>query len=73
MVSLTEARENPAHQLWKQIEEVSAGMLGIEGSGMHMQPMAPIPEPETGTIWFYTRKDTDLARHVAPAPTPISA
>ena len=40
MVSLTEARENPARQLWDEVNSVHAGMLGLEGLHNHMQPMA---------------------------------
>ncbi len=62
MVSLTEARENPERQLWDEIASIHAGMLGIEGSHMHMQPMAPNADPKTKTIWFYTKADTDLVK-----------
>ncbi|MDO9415131.1 pyridoxamine 5'-phosphate oxidase family protein [Pararhizobium sp.] len=64
MTSLTEARENPKQQLFDQIHKIHAGMLGLEGSGMHMQPMAPNVDEETGTVWFYTRADSDLAQAI---------
>jgi hypothetical protein len=32
--------EQPEQQLWEQLDKVRAGMLGIEGSHSHMQPMA---------------------------------
>ena len=38
-----------------QINDLHAGMLGIVGSDMHMQPMAPYADPTTNTIWFYTK------------------
>ncbi|GHC63792.1 pyridoxamine 5'-phosphate oxidase family protein [Limoniibacter endophyticus] len=65
MVNLSETRDDPLQQLWDEIEDVHAGMLGIEGSHMHMQPMAPFIEKETGSIWFYTRRDSDLVRHLS--------
>lgn len=66
MVSLTEAREAPARQLWSEIDAVHAGMLGIEGSSMHMQPMAPHADPKTNTVWFFSRNDTDLVQAIRP-------
>jgi general stress protein 26 len=66
MASLTEAREAPARQLWDEIAEIHAGMLGIEGAHGHMQPMAPHADPKTNTIWFFTKTDTDLAQSIKP-------
>jgi general stress protein 26 len=66
MASLTEAREQPARQLWEEINAIHAGMLGIEGSTMHMQPMAPHADPKTNTVWFFTRTDTDLVKAIRP-------
>ena len=64
MASLTEAREAPARQLWDEINGIHAGMLGLEGSHMHMQPMAPNADPKTNTIWFFSKRDTDLVRNL---------
>jgi hypothetical protein len=64
MVSLTEARENPARQLWDEVNSVHAGMLGLEGLHNHMQPMAPHADPKTNTIWFFSKKDTDLITNI---------
>ena len=66
MVSLSEAREAPARQLWDEINAVHAGMLGLEGLHMHMQPMAPHADPKTNTIWFFTKKDADLVQSIKP-------
>jgi general stress protein 26 len=66
MASVNEAREQPAQQLWDQINKVHAGMLGIDGVDMHMQPMAPHADPTTNTIWFYTKTGTHVARAVKP-------
>jgi general stress protein 26 len=66
MVSLTEAREAPERQLWDEINNIHAGMLGLEGGHMHFQPMAPNADPKTGTIWFFTKTDTDLVRAIRP-------
>ena len=64
MASLTEAKEAPERQLWDEIDDIHAGMLGIEGSHMHFQPMAPHADRKTSTIWFFTKADTDLVRAV---------
>ncbi len=66
MASLTEAREAPARQLWEEINSIHAGMLGIEGSHQHFQPMAPHADPKTNTIWFFTKTDTDLVQAIRP-------
>lgn len=63
MADLKAARTDPEHQLFDQIDGVHAGMLGIEGEGA-MQPMAPELDRATKTIWFFTKKDTDLARSI---------
>jgi general stress protein 26 len=57
-------REDVENRLWREIEKVRYGMLGVVGAGpaQHFQPMTPFLEPETGTIWFFTRNDTDLAK-----------
>ncbi|MBN7805681.1 pyridoxamine 5'-phosphate oxidase family protein [Agrobacterium rosae] len=62
MVSLSEAREAPARQLWDEINSVHAGMLGLEGLHSHMQPMAPHADPKTNTIWFFTKKDAHIVQ-----------
>ncbi|MGG7516631.1 pyridoxamine 5'-phosphate oxidase family protein [Allorhizobium undicola] len=66
MASMSEAREAPVTQLWKEIGDIHAGMLGLEGSTMHMQPMAPYGDPRTNTIWFFTRMDTELTSSIRP-------
>ena len=52
-------------RLWDEIEKRRTGMLGLMADGQHFQPMTAFREEETGTIWFFTRDDTDLARDVA--------
>ena len=53
-------------RLWKEIEKVRYGMLGLMSvtPPQHFQPMTAFCEPETGDIWFFTRDDTELARTV---------
>ncbi|MBP1848865.1 pyridoxamine 5'-phosphate oxidase family protein [Rhizobium halophytocola] len=66
MVSFSEARDTPVKQLWEEIGDIHAGMLGLEGSTTHMQPMAPFVDAKTNTIWFYTKTDSDLVKHIRP-------
>lgn len=43
-------------------------MLGLTGDAHHYQPMTAFVEADANRIWFFTRKDTDLARDVAGQP-----
>lgn len=52
-------------EFWKSLKESNTGMLSVDTPGYHSQPMTGFGEPETGTIWFFTRDDTDFARDVA--------
>ncbi|MBM7068104.1 pyridoxamine 5'-phosphate oxidase family protein [Actibacterium sp. 188UL27-1] len=48
-------------QLFDQLDDIHAGMLGVIGSGQHYQPMAPYMDRDAGQIWFITSRETDLA------------
>ncbi len=48
--------------VWDSLKSSNTGLLGLDQPGYHAQPMTAFREPETGTIWFFTRDDTDLAR-----------
>jgi len=50
---------------WDALKKSNTGMLGLDQPGYHAQPMTAFREEETGTIWFFTRDDTDLARDAA--------
>lgn len=52
-------------EFWNSLKHSNTGMLGLDRPGYHSQPMTAFREEETGTIWFFTRNDTDLARDVA--------
>lgn len=52
-------------KLWKAVEHHKTGMLGLNGSSDHFQPMTAFVEPETNILWFFTSKDTDLAQAAA--------
>ncbi len=64
MADLDLARDQPAKLLWDELRDVHAGMLGVANSGDHMQPMAPQLDHATNTIWFFTRRDSDLLKSV---------
>src|SRR5690349_2440011 len=65
MTDKTHTSAEIEEKLWKAIEHHKTGMLGLSGERDHFQPMTAFAEPETGTIWFFTSKDTDLARAAA--------
>jgi general stress protein 26 len=51
-------------RLWKAVEDHHTGMLGLIHDSHHFQPMTAFLERDTNTLWFFTRKDTDLAQAV---------
>lgn len=58
--------EQPENQLWEQLGKVRAGMLGIEGSRSHMQPMAHMADKDgAARLWFFTSRSGDLFREMA--------
>ncbi len=66
MTSLKEARENPEDLFWDEVGDVNSGMLGVEGSGQHMQPMSPYCDRKGASIWFFTEKSADLLKAIGP-------
>lgn len=56
-------------RLYKEIDDARYGMLGVirPENQHHFNPMACYPEEETGRIWFFTKKGTDLVRDSGPA------
>src|SRR5690606_24783495 len=66
MSDLDLARNDPEALLWRELDEVHAGMLGIEGSGQHLQPMAHRSDRERRRLWFFTKRDTDLVKALQP-------
>ncbi|MGE0766846.1 MAG: pyridoxamine 5'-phosphate oxidase family protein [Hyphomicrobiaceae bacterium] len=64
MVDLTKTRQQPIEQFWEMTDDIRAGMLGVDGSGQHMQPMHPNCEREGRSIWFFGKKSSDLAQAI---------
>lgn len=66
MADTERTETDPRGQLFDHLEEVRAGMLGVEGSHQHMQPMTHHIDREPATLWFITASDTDLVRALTP-------
>ena len=51
-------------RLYKEVDDARFGMLGVIGGSAqhHFNPMACYPEEETGRIWFFTKKSSDLVK-----------
>jgi general stress protein 26 len=50
-------------RLWEEIHKAGGtGMLGLVNSNDHYQPMTAFVERDIHQVWFFTRKDTDLAQ-----------
>jgi general stress protein 26 len=64
MADLDLARTDPEKLLWRELRDVRAGMLGVEQSYEHMQPMSHHADLTRRTLWFLTRKDTDLVERL---------
>jgi general stress protein 26 len=60
MSKTTRTEKHPEEQLWHELKHAKAGMLGLEDSHSHMQPMAQMCDPENGRLWFFTSKSGDL-------------
>ena len=60
----TDIRDRAAveKELWRELERSRCGMLGAEHVLRgHFVPMTAFAEPESGKIWFYTNRSSDLA------------
>lgn len=50
-------------RLWRELEHETIGMLGLVGGRPHhMQPMAVYADKANHAVWFYSNKNSDLAR-----------
>ena len=57
-------RADARDTLFGVMGRVHAGMLGVEGSGQHLQPMSHFLDAETGEIWFVGSESSDLVRAI---------
>lgn len=61
----SKTENHPEKQLWEQLDKVHAGMLGIEGSHSHMQPMGHMADKDgAARLWFFTSRAGDLFREM---------
>ena len=60
MTNINETKTEPREQFWDIIEDARMVMLGSPDPSHHMQPMAPQVDDDQETIWFFTRKDSEL-------------
>lgn len=60
MARRPETDQDAADQLWKRLQDTRAGMLSIDDSTQHPQPMSHFADSDSGVIWFITSSDTDL-------------
>lgn len=64
MADLSAAREKPVEQFYEVLDDVHAGMLGVEGSNLQLQPMAPQVDRPGKTIWFFTKTDARMVQAI---------
>src|SRR5690606_7040384 len=67
MSKVSKTEKHQEEQLWQELKQVRAGMLGIDGSHSHLQPMHHMADPETGVPWFFTSRSSALARELGGA------
>lgn len=63
---MTPEEKDARAEMYDTLSDLTAGLLGVEGSGQHMQPMAHHAEPETDTLWFVTSRNSDLVSAIGP-------
>ena len=64
-MSDTSQSETLRRALFDALDDERTGMLGLEGSSDHSQPMTHFFDPDSRTLWFVTANDTDLAQQVS--------
>ncbi len=61
---MADQAETAKQRFFEVVSDTRAVMLGVEHSTQHFQPMDPQVDDENGSIWFFTRKSTDLVAAV---------
>jgi len=64
VVDLNLTKTDPIEQFWQQVEDATAGMLGLEDNGLHFQPMSPHADRANAQIWFFAKKSSELVTSV---------
>ncbi len=62
MADTDRTKDDAVAQLFDHLDDVRAGMLGVHGSGQHMQPMAHNIDRDARKLWFITASDSDLVK-----------
>ena len=69
MSSTDRTPDDVKRQLFSQLDDVRAGMLGVDGARQHMQPMTHNVDAENQEIWFITSRKTDLVEEIGTGST----
>lgn len=64
MADVDKTDENPRTQLFDRLDDARAGMLGVQRSSRHMQPMSHFVDRDNEALWFITARDTDLVGEI---------
>lgn len=64
MADLQLTRDDPERQFWDVMKNIHAVMLGQAGGAIAMRPMAPFTDGADRSIWFFTRRDTELFKQL---------
>lgn len=65
MTDLKKAKSDPQALFWEELDDVTAGMLGVE-TAQHagLQPMSHHADPQHGRLWFVSRRDADIVKAI---------
>jgi general stress protein 26 len=69
MANVQRLHDDATGQLFAQLDDVRAGMLGVMESAQHMQPMTHFADVETHTLWFITGRSSDLVAAIGEGRT----
>ena len=62
-------QQDAKDRLREQLQSARVGMLGVEGSHDHMQPMTHFADEDGTALYFITASDTDLVRQIGQGAT----
>ncbi|MGB7404271.1 MAG: pyridoxamine 5'-phosphate oxidase family protein [Pacificimonas sp.] len=65
------ARTDPEAQFWDQLDGHTAGMLGVTGSGQHLQPMTHFTSRDEKALYFFSSRSSDLVAAITPGATAL--
>ncbi|WP_339764992.1 pyridoxamine 5'-phosphate oxidase family protein [uncultured Hoeflea sp.] len=68
MTDLQKTRNEPIEQLFDMLDDTHAVMIGLDKPGHSMQPMAPQVDEDRRSIWFYSKRDSELGGAIAKSP-----